>query len=66
MKAKIRLTTPDDVLVTMEITTELFEWKAIRKGLTQPQSGYMINLRNAIDAAIQKATVHFEEESEES
>lgn len=66
MKAKIRLTTPDDVLVTMEITMELWEWKGIRKDLAQPQTGTAINLRHIVDAAIQKATVHFEEESEES
>ena len=62
MKAKIALTDPDDVDVTITMTTTIREWKRLKAQQSDRAPGWW--LASIIRKAIGRAEAHFEETEE--
>lgn len=65
MRAEIKVTHPDEVEVTVTLTTTVERWKQIRKDIKAAAFyGATNDLRRAIDALVTKACGNFDIEVE--
>lgn len=62
MKARIALTDPNEVEVTVTLTMKLKDWKRLRDQVADQYPGW--ELRSVISDLVAKAGSHFEEQDE--